>query len=259
MSNRAAAAKRRTTEPEEPLAVTKLAPGPAAVTADVAAVPPASVAEATTNKRAKKENPCREPDPFPADLDPHNWSHFDHFLFQLLAFRVKHSNFTVHRDKHPALHAWLQVLKKEYKAYTACTIRSNSDPQQLQQQQHSTKSRLTQQQFEVLEFYHIPLTSRGDDHWMRFYTLLLQYRERHGHCLVPRLSEGGLGDWVTDQRRQAKQRAQGQQTSLTEERQQMLDSIGFVWQVRQRPEWDRRYEELLQYKAKHGEYVCFIF
>ena len=282
MSTRAAAgAKRRSTstpdpEEDEPLAVgeTEMAPAGDAAADATAALPPsapfakADAATTTNKKRAKTATTETLDPPFPAHLDPNNWSHFDHFLFQLLAFRVQYANFSVHRERHPALHAWLQVLKKEYKIYTAWQLRNNTNPQQ-QKQRHSSnnnnnnnKSQLTQQQVAVLEFYHIPLTSRGEDHWMRFYSLLCQYRERHGHCLVPRLSEvPGLGDWVTDQRRQYKQRAQGQQTSLTEERQQMLDHMGFVWQVRCRPEWDRRYEELLQYKAQHGEYVfvCFVW
>ena len=211
-----------------------------------------------TSKRPKTSNNNKPPlQPVPAHLDPNNPSHFDHFLFQLLAFRVHNGNFHVSRVKFPTLHAWMQLLKKEYKIYSS---------QQQQQQQGSTstptttsepiKSKLTDQQVSVLEFYHVPLTSRGDDHWSRFYNLLAQYKQSHGHCLVPRLCEiPGLGDWVTDQRRQKKQKTQGQPTQLTDDREQLLESLGFAWQVRNRPEWENRYEELVEYKKKNGEYV----
>ena len=84
--------------------------------------------------------------------------------------------------------------------------------------------------------------------------LLRQYGERHNHVLVPRLCEiPGLGDWVTDQRRQYKAWTQGQTTQLTQERRDKLEAIGFAWKVRNRPEWEQRYHELLQYKDKHGD------
>jgi len=190
--------------------------------------------------------------PFPAHLDPNDPSHFDHFLFQLLSFRVTHGNFSVNRVQHPALHAWLQTLKREYKTYSACNNNNNNNSD-------TNKSKLTEQQVAVLEFYHVPLTRRGDDHWTRFYHLLCDFKERHGHCLVPRLCEvPGLGDWTTDQRRQHKSKSQGQQTSLSDEREEMLNELGFAWKVRERPEWDKRYEELLQYKEKNGQYVILV-
>lgn len=220
---------------------------------------------AIPSKRAKtivKPQP-----PFPVNLDPLDPSHFDNFLFQLLAFRVANGNFHVNREKHPALHIWMQALKKEYKLYSSPQTDSTekSDPMETSTanvaetestSSQTVTSKLTDQQVAVLEFYHIPLTSRGDDHWTRFYNLLVQYKERHGHCLVPRLCEvPGLGDWVTDQRRQRKQKAIGQSNQLTDEREKLLDQLGFAWQVRNRPEWEMRYQELIEYKEQYGEYV----
>jgi Helicase associated domain len=73
----------------------------------------------------------------------------------------------------------------------------------------------------------VPLTSRGEEHWNRFYELLRQYQQMHGHVLVPRLCEiPGLGDWVTDQRRQYKSWKQGQQSQLTPERREKLEQLG---------------------------------
>lgn len=84
--------------------------------------------------------------------------------------------------------------------------------------------------------------------------LLEDYKKTHGHILVPRLCEvPGLGDWVTDQRRQYKAMKQGQSTQLTKERKAKLESLGFIWQVRNRPEWDHRYSELLEYREKNGD------
>lgn len=40
---------------------------------------------------------------------------------------------------------------------------------------------------------------------------------------------------------------------MTRERREKLEAIGFAWQVRNRPEWEARFQELLEYKKKHGD------
>lgn len=184
----------------------------------------------------------RTPNPFfPAHLNPTDPSHFDHFLFQLLAVRAESNSgsaFNVFKDEYPVLYAWLQYMKKEYKHYTAGVPNCS----------------LTSQQVLVLESLHVPLTSRGDEHWNRYYDLLQQYRTKHGHVLVPRVCEvPGLGDWVTDQRRQYKAKHHGQSSQMTDARQHQLELLGFVWHVRNRPEWEVRFAELVEYKAAHGD------
>ena len=114
---------------------------------------------------------------------------FESFLFAILSYKQAHGTYLVPRDPHQALHTWMNHLKREYARYV----------------RHPGSSGLEKEHFDVLESLHIPLTSRGDEHWLRFFNLLCQFKEKHDHCLVPRLSEvPGLGDWVTDQRRQYK-------------------------------------------------------
>ena len=114
---------------------------------------------------------------------------FDQMLFQLLLFKADTGNYHATKEEQPGLHSFLYFIKKEFKNY-------QSDP---------ATSNLTADQVKVLEHLHVPLTSRGDDHWARFYDLLVKYQATHGHVLVPRLCEvPGLGDWVTDQRRQVR-------------------------------------------------------
>lgn len=179
-------------------------------------------------------------------LDPMNPQHFDHFLFQLLAFKSEYNTFVVPKDDYPDLHAWLQLVKRMYKQFgeyaesrKAGNLRKGLP--------------LTVAQIKVLDHLNVPLATRGNGHWNRFYSLLRQYKDRHGHVLVPRFCEvPGLGDWVTDQRRQHKAMEQGQPTLMTNERLEKLARIGFTFQVRNRPEWDTRYAELLEYKEKYG-------
>ena len=178
-----------------------------------------------TSQLKKKSEPSNLN--IPTHLNPSNPEHFDHFLFYLLVVRAESENpaQNISKEDYPLLYAWIQNVKKEYKLYV------NQAPH----------CHLTAQQVLVLESLHVPLTSRGDDHWNRYYEFLVQYRSRHGHVLVPRLCEiPGLGDWVTDQRRQYKAKQQGQSSQLTAARQELLEELEFVWHVRNRPEWVSR-------------------
>jgi Helicase associated domain len=180
-------------------------------------------------------------------LDPTNPIHFDHFLFQLLMFKSENNTFAVPKEDYPDLHAWLQQVKKLYKTFSSFADGPNAGSLR-------RGIPLTVAQIKVLEHLHVPLTTRGSDHWNRFYDLLWQYKDRHGHVLVPRLCEvPGLGDWVTDQRRQYKAMKQGQPSQMTKERRDKLLGLGFAFQVRNRPEWDARYSELVVYKEKYGD------
>lgn len=181
---------------------------------DVAVVP-------TSTAPKKKSGPVELN--IPSHLNPSNPAHFDHFLFYLLVVRAEAETpaSNISKDEYPLLYAWIQNVKKEYKLYV-----------------NGAACQLTPQQILVLESLHVPLTSRGDDHWNRYYEFLVQYRNRHGHVLVPRLCETpGLGDWVTDQRRQYKAKQQGQASQMTTARQELLEALDFVWHVRNRPEW----------------------
>ncbi|KAL7578407.1 hypothetical protein ACA910_012804 [Epithemia clementina (nom. ined.)] len=163
---------------------------------------------------------------------------FHEYLFALISFKVDHGNYSVHKDACPNLYAWLGHMKREYARFT----------------HQPTTANMTAEQKKILEYLHVPLTHRGDDHWNRFYNMLESYKKRHGHVLVPRVCEvPGLGDWVTDQRRQYKSWKLGKATQLTKDRRERLEKLGFTWQVRYRPEWDQRYAELLEYKKKFGD------
>ena len=37
---------------------------------------------------------------------------------------------------------------------------------------------------------------------------------------------------------------------MTDERKEKLDAIGFVWKVRERADWNDRYEQLLEFKKE---------
>jgi len=87
-----------------------------------------------------------------------------------------------------------------------------------------------------------PTNDRYITQWNFRYGQLIEYKEKHGHCNVPQLYEPNkklgtwvhyqrLGMWVGHQRTQYRLLQQGKQSSMTEERIDKLEEIGFVWDV----------------------------
>jgi hypothetical protein len=67
----------------------------------------------------------------------------------------------------------------------------------------------------------------GDAQWEEGFRYLEKFHQREGHCQVPatrREGRFGLGRWVRAQRASTK--------TLSPERRQRLDALGFVWKVR---------------------------
>jgi superfamily II DNA or RNA helicase len=84
------------------------------------------------------------------------------------------------------------------------------------------------------------------EQWEEGFGYLLQFKEREGHCKVPKTaSEGGypLGNWVTSQR--------GGSENLSSDRIQRLDAIGFIWDVLHE-QWEEGFGYLLQFKEREG-------
>ncbi|EJK44189.1 hypothetical protein THAOC_37294, partial [Thalassiosira oceanica] len=83
--------------------------------------------------------------------------------------------------------------------------------------------------------------------WETRFDELVQYKAKRGHSNVPR-SQGKLGVWVCTQR------SAYMAGSLTKDRIDRLSGIGFEWAL-QDPTvpWETRFDELVQYTAKHGD------
>ncbi|MDG1336144.1 MAG: helicase associated domain-containing protein, partial [Tateyamaria sp.] len=111
--------------------------------------------------------------------------------------------------------------------------------------QRSTKDSLSperRQRLDDLGFVWDVLTEQ----WEEGFSKLLQFKEVHGHFRVPKrlkLDGFNLGNWVGDQRKA--------QDSMSAERIQRLDDIGFVWDVLTE-QWEEGFSTLLQFKAVEG-------
>lgn len=82
------------------------------------------------------------------------------------------------------------------------------------------------------------------------YNQLSQFHAINGHCRVP--STSPLGQWAVRQRflyRQAK-------SSLTNERINLLNRLDFPWTTRSEQLWNKRINELREFKEQNGH--CLV-
>jgi len=95
--------------------------------------------------------------------------------------------------------------------------------------------------------------------WDQAYNELLQFKEKHNHTNVP-MSYGGLGLWVFNQRSDYNAYKKGKQSGMTPARLELLQKIGFVFDLGQRitseadARWQARLKELKEYEEKWGTF-----
>jgi hypothetical protein len=67
--------------------------------------------------------------------------------------------------------------------------------------------------------------------WLESFAKVVRYKEKHGHCNVPRKwkEDLTLGEWVHFQRRQYRLRQLGKRNHMTNDRVERLNLIGFEW------------------------------
>jgi hypothetical protein len=95
-----------------------------------------------------------------------------------------------------------------------------------------------------------------EEKWQMRYKELIHYKRIKGDCLVPHSykSNPQLGRWVKRQRRQYKLLRDGAKSTMTPERIQLLEDLGFVWDSHEAT-FQERLEELVEYRQIHGTAV----
>ena len=98
--------------------------------------------------------------------------------------------------------------------------------------------------------------SQEDPNWEDRYFELQAFKREKGHCRVPARYKANpkLGRWVMTQRRQFTLLMQGYPNTLTAERINRLEGIGFTWCIRPEPvkTWNSKFQELMEYKNTYG-------
>jgi Helicase associated domain len=88
--------------------------------------------------------------------------------------------------------------------------------------------------------------------WSEKFAELCEYKDEMGHCLVPHTYNENLAlaRWVKRQRYQYKLMMDGKSSTMTEDRVNALDEIGFVWDS-QGAAWGERLGELQQFRQSY--------
>ncbi len=84
--------------------------------------------------------------------------------------------------------------------------------------------------------------------WRTRYLELVKYKKENDHCNVPQGSRirCPLAAWLSNQR------VEYRQGVLSSERIALLENLGVEW-VRAHADWEKRYEQLLEYREKNGD------
>ncbi len=91
------------------------------------------------------------------------------------------------------------------------------------------------------------------EHWIERFADLIQFRQEYGHCFVPHnfRANPALAKWVKRQRYQYKLKHEKKHSTLTDEREACLQSMGFVWDSH-RAIWEERYRMLWHFRETRG-------
>uniref|UniRef100_A0A7S2L897 Helicase-associated domain-containing protein n=1 Tax=Leptocylindrus danicus TaxID=163516 RepID=A0A7S2L897_9STRA len=92
------------------------------------------------------------------------------------------------------------------------------------------------------------------DRWLIKFGELRHFRATNGHCNVPRNCKESLqlGKWVNNQRFEYKKYIQRKTSKMSEERIKLLEGEGFQWSMVEHVPWEQRFNEVVAYKAIHG-------
>ena len=99
----------------------------------------------------------------------------------------------------------------------------------------------------------VDLTNQQAALWQTRYDELATFRETFGHCLVPHKwpENSTLSTWVKRQRHQYKLKYQDRRSTLTDDREEALTRLGFVFDSHNAI-WEERFQELVQFKKDNG-------
>lgn len=157
-------------------------------------------------------------------------------------------------------------LSQYHQQFGTCLVCENTDPdlalwvKKQRQQLKNPRKRMTPLRRERIEKldkldFEWKLRTRPLTFEHRF-NELKQFREMYGHCCVTRHHKAipGLGRWVAGLRRRYVLFRAGKETSLTQQKVNQLNALGFSWSIRgSQVSWQDRYEELKRFREEFGD------
>jgi hypothetical protein len=94
--------------------------------------------------------------------------------------------------------------------------------------------------------------ARRNKKWSEQYEELVQFYRQNGHTdVTPANADESLKNFVQNQRKEFRKWQQGLDSTMTDEKVELLNQLEFIWNKNQEI-WDCRFRELLQFKAEYG-------
>jgi len=93
-------------------------------------------------------------------------------------------------------------------------------------------------------------STKRTENWNARFEELRAFHAEKGHFHLPK--KDTLSQWARDQRTQYAKAERGAQSTLTPERREALDSIGFPWRLWTKKTWEERLSDLQAFKDEHG-------
>jgi glycerol-3-phosphate cytidylyltransferase-like family protein len=184
-----------------------------------------------------------------------NNSTWDNMCKLLLEFKQKHGHVKVPQqyNENPKLGRWVSERRGDYREYKR-TNGLKGDPKRMKR-------------LESIGLVDDILTGyekrcNNSRNWNNMCKLLLEFKQKHGHCKVPQRSNenGKLGRWVKEQRANYRQYKKTNGLKGDPERMKWLESIGLADDITTTEDakrfnnnnWNNMCKLLLEFKQKHG-------
>eukprot|EP00579_Thalassiosira_antarctica_P002212 CAMPEP_0201868892 /NCGR_PEP_ID=MMETSP0902-20130614/2603_1 /ASSEMBLY_ACC=CAM_ASM_000551 /TAXON_ID=420261 /ORGANISM="Thalassiosira antarctica, Strain CCMP982" /LENGTH=491 /DNA_ID=CAMNT_0048394293 /DNA_START=32 /DNA_END=1507 /DNA_ORIENTATION=- len=179
-------------------------------------------------------------------LEPTPWNNYCKQL-KVYFDREGHSNFkrTITDDD---VEGMSEAEAKEIRTLSWWTCRQRKFKRRGELEQHRISL------LDRLKFNWDPHSGPGPEKWLKNYSLLKEFKQKHGHANVPaKYAENNLGSWLKTQVTQYRNAQEGKLPALSAERIRLLEEIGISWgDKRVTTSWDDRFQTLLDYKRRFG-------
>jgi len=172
---------------------------------------------------------------------------------QLCEFKEQFGNYVVpfNYTANPQLGQWVSHQRTAYKFY-----------------QEGKPSPITEERIRELESVGFEWKTKWSKSktglasiWSVGFQEMCEFKAKYGHCLVPQryAANPELGSWVKVQRANYRLHHEGKSSSMTEERIQDLESVGFEWgksKIDFTSIWSERFQQMCEFKAEFGH--CLV-
>lgn len=187
-----------------------------------------------------------------------NVRRWDDMIDRLQDYERNNGHVRISSQDDPELFDWMRSVRYNYRHQVLNTTTSSSS---------KTRPRLSKEKLKQLQYLGFDWgTTRNVRRWDVMLRKLKEFQKMHGHAMVLPVDDLELHRWIKmiriNYHHQILNASNGSSSSLYESRQRrrphlsneklkMLNDLGFCW-THSTVTWERRYQELRDFRKKHG-------